>query len=424
MAAPASTIPTADTGFGAFVARAAASGLLVVQPRMGMSDPGVMRRGLAATKNADGCTVGTVTLDSYTRVGDLDAARLAVLGGEGLNGYPIVTHDDATTRAVLDGIRSPEFPVQVRHGSATPFDIFTALIEAGIDASEGGPVSYCLPYGRVPLETSIDNWARSCARFAESADLGMDPHLETFGGCMLGQLCPPSLLVAISALEAYFFHYHGIRNISASYAQQTDFDQDVEAVTALRRLCGELIPSAAWHVVIYAYMGVYPSTPSGAYSLLGAAARLAKSTGCERLIVKTEAESLRIPTIEENVSALEHAAAEASRTAHGVDLPLESQTYTEARALVTRVLELNDDPGRALLEAFRRGYLDVPYCLHPDNRGLTRSYIDDSGRLHWGALGNLPLGDVTEAGAPRRVTSALLLSSLGFVSRHYDGLPS
>lgn len=389
-----------------------------------MSDPAVMRRGLAATKNAEGCTVGTVTLDSYTRVGDLDAARLAVLGGEGLNGYPIVTHDEATTRGVLEGIRSPEFPVQVRHGSAAPFDIFTALVSAGIDASEGGPVSYCLPYGRVPLETSIVNWARSCARFAEAADLGMNPHLETFGGCMLGQLCPPSLLVAISALEAYFFRYHGIRSISASYAQQTDFAQDVDAVFALRRLCDELISDADWHVVIYAYMGVYPGTPSGAYALLGEAAQLAASTGCERLIVKTEAESLRIPTVEENVAALEHAAAEASCTRRMDFNPVDSQVYTEARTLVTRVLELDDDPGRALLEAFRRGFLDVPYCLHPDNRGLTRSYIDDDGRLQWGALGNLPLTDVASAGASRQVTSALLLESLGYVSRRFDSMPA
>lgn len=424
MTGSVSTVPTADTGFGAFVARARASGLLVVQPRMGMSDPGTMRRGLAATRNADGCTVGTVTLDSYTRVGDLDAARLAVLGGEGLNGYPIVTHDEATTRSVLDGIRSPDFPVQVRHGSAAPLDIFSSLMKAGIDASEGGPVSYCLPYGRIPLETSIENWARSCARFAESTELGMDPHLETFGGCMLGQLCPPSLLVAISALEAYFFRYHGIRSISASYAQQTDFEQDTEAVSALRRLCGELIPDADWHVVIYAYMGVYPSTACGAYSLLGAAARLAAGTGCERLIVKTEAESLRIPTIEENVLALEHAAAEASRTAVMDELPVDSQTYAEARAMVTRVLELDAEPGRALLEAFRRGYLDVPYCLHPDNRGLTRSYIDDGGRLRWGSIGNLPLDGITEPSAAKTVTSALLLSSLGFVSRRFDGRPS
>ena len=36
---------------------------------------------------------------------------------------------------------------------------------------------------------------------------------------MLGQLCPPSQLVAISVLEALFFHRHGIRSVSVSAFQ-------------------------------------------------------------------------------------------------------------------------------------------------------------------------------------------------------------
>ena len=66
------------------------------------------------------------------------------------------------------------------------------------------------------------------------ADRGGRAHLETFGGCLLGQLCPPSLLVAISVLEALFFVQHGLRSVSLSYAQQTHPAQDIEALAALR----------------------------------------------------------------------------------------------------------------------------------------------------------------------------------------------
>src|SRR6266550_388313 len=294
--------------FGEFVRRAGRSGTLVVQPRMGFGTPGQMRAGLAATKRADASTVGTITLDSYTRLGDLRAVDRALRAGNQLNGYPIVTYDAATTDRVLAGIRDDGFPVQVRHGSAAPRDIFSALIALRINATEGGPVSYCLPYGRTPLADSIRNWAECAERFAGLRDIGVQPHLETFGGCMLGQLCPPSQLVAISVLEALFFYHHGLRSLSVSYAQQTNPAQDAEAVFALRRLCSELLPVPNWHVVIYAYMGVYPTTDEGAYRLLGQAAELAVTTGSERLIVKTVAESRRIPTVEENVAALEHAA--------------------------------------------------------------------------------------------------------------------
>ena len=35
-------------------------------------------------------------------------------------------------------------------------------MDAGLDATEGGPVSYCLPYSRMPLEIATRNWARGC----------------------------------------------------------------------------------------------------------------------------------------------------------------------------------------------------------------------------------------------------------------------
>jgi methylaspartate mutase epsilon subunit len=413
--------PAAD--FGAFVTAARRSGALVVQPRMGFSAPEQMRCGLLATKAAEAVTVGTLTLDSYTRVGDLDAVAEGLRRGTGINGYPIVNHDRATTRLMLDGIHDPTFPVQVRHGSAQPYRIVQALLDVGLNATEGGPVSYCLPYGRVPLQRSVREWDRSTKLLAERPD--GRPHLETFGGCMLGQLCPPSLLVALSVLEAVYFHRLGITSISVSYAQQTDMAQDTEAVLALRALCARLLPGVDWHVVLYTYMGVYPVTAAGAYGLLGESVRLAARTGAERLIVKTLAESRRIPTIEENIAALEYAAAtwrllSPMPAGHLPDHATDSETYAEAWSLVRTVLDLHDDVGQALLAAFRRGLLDVPFCLHPDNRGSSRSYIDDRGRLSWAATGDLAIGKVTRPGADRRVGAFELLDALSYIQRSFD----
>nr|BAD08366.1 glutamate mutase E-chain [Streptomyces halstedii] len=451
------------TGFGAYVRSVHRRGELVVQPRMGFSGTVEMRAGLAATRAADAATVGTITLDSYTRVGELAAAEEALRSGIALNGYPIVTYDESTTRELLAGIAGEDFPVQIRHGSATPLHIFGALTRAGLDATEGGPVSYCLPYGRIPLEQSVTNWTRCCEEFARLRGLGREPHLETFGGCMLGQLCPPSQLVAISMLEALFFHQHGIRSISLSYAQQTHQGQDEEAVLALRRLHRELLPDADCHIVIYAYMGVYPTTPEGAHALLGRAAELAVATGAERLIVKTAAEAHRIPTIGENVAALEHAATVSRAARRATALPAghsaapaatdptaaltarpgtyadgsaaltagpgaaadgstDSAVYAEARALIEAVMNCGPDVGTALFRAFKRGYLDIPYCLHPDNMGRSRSYIDDTGRLQWAETGMLPLGNARKSGTGRSVSSTDLISALSFVQRTYDQL--
>ncbi|MDT0615227.1 methylaspartate mutase [Streptomyces lancefieldiae] len=441
----ASGRPSVPGSFGAFVSAARCAGRLVVQPRMGMSDPRAMRAGLAATRAADATTVGTLTLDSYTRVGDLAAARRALADDVPLNGYPLVTHGTAVTRSVLDGIQDHAFPVQVRHGSAAPQDIVAALVLAGLDATEGGPVSYCLPYGRTPLTASVDNWARACDLLSRTRDHGAEPHLETFGGCMMGQLCPPSLLVALSVLEALFFAQHGLRSVSLSYAQQTDPGQDEEAVHALRRLARGLLPDLDWHIVVYTYMGVYPRTPGGARLLLEESARLAVRTGAARLIVKTAAEAHRIPTVRENVAALEAAAraaeAETARalptTAGPTPGPAAGPTpapaarrsagpvpdtgvHAEASALVQAVLEISPDLGRALPRAFERGYLDVPYCLHPDNAQRSRSYLDTDGRLRWSAIGAMPLGGITELAHAPRLTSGGLLTALRHVERRFD----
>ena len=407
--------------FGGFVARAHRAGELVVQPRMGMSSPTTMRTGLIATKRAVATTVGTITLDSYTRMGHDAKARAALDSCAELNGYPIVAHDVATTRAVVDGVAGLDFPVQVRHGSPCPENIVRALLAAGLHATEGGPVSYCLPYSRAPLDESIRNWTRCCQILAEVRETGVEPHLESFGGCMLGQLCPPSLLIAISVLECLFFRQHGVRSVSLSYAQQTSPDQDREAVLALRRLAAELLPDVDSHVVIYAYMGVYPRTTQGASALLAEAARLAVRTGAARLIVKTTAEAHRIPTIADNVDALETAAAAAAEERHLPvgGSPSDTGVYAEARALVEAVLDLGPDLGRALGDAFRLGYLDVPYCLHPDNAGRTRAHIDASGRLNWSDIGSMPIREVVRP-AKVELTSTELLASLSYVERKFD----
>lgn len=408
-----------------YVERAAADGKLVVQPRMGISDPGEMAAGLRAVAGADARTAGTITVDSYTRVEDIAGAGEALANGEPLNGYPIVNHGTGTTRWVA-AHAGDRMPVQVRHGSARPGHVFAAMSRAGLAASEGGPVSYCLPYSRLPLSDSVPAWRDAAFQLAEeSAALGLRAHLETFGGCMLGQLCPPSLLLTLSVLEAMFFVQCGLTSVSLSYTQQTHPVQDIEALAALRQLANEYLPPhVAWHIVLYTYMGVYPGTEAGAGLLLDRSAQVAVRGGAGRLIVKTSAEAHRIPTVAENVAALERAD-RAARYAGRDECPLPwhgrvdfGDIYAEASILLMEVLTRSGDIGTGLREAFRDGALDVPFCLHRDNAGTARSTIDDQGRLGWARTGGMPLPGPAASVPP--VTSASLLTMLGRTARLHD----
>jgi methylaspartate mutase epsilon subunit len=411
----------AARSFGAAVARLAAGGGLVVQPRMGYTEPHRMRAGLAAVRAAAATTAGTITLDSYTRVGDYTSIKSALKNGDALNGFPLLAHGPVVTRSVLDGIAGPDFPVQVRHGSADPRDIVAGVLASGLDATEGGPVSYCLPYSRTPLAMARRHWAQACEMFADARTPECEPHLETFGGCMLGQLCPPALLIALSVLEGLFFRQYGVRSISFSYAQQTHAEQDAEAIEALSRLVAELLPDTQSHIVVYTYMGVFPRTAAGALRLVAESARLAVRTGAARLIVKTTAEAFRIPTIEENVTALEYAAATAALERRAPP-PDDTGIHAQAKSIIEAVRELSTDIGSALVAGFARGYLDVPYCLHPDNAGRTRGVIDASGRLQWDRIGSLPIRESADLATGRRMTSVELVDALSYVEQTYDRL--
>ncbi|MGW5869067.1 FAD/NAD(P)-binding protein [Streptomyces sp. NPDC055239] len=410
---------------GTYVRRAAAANELVVQPRMGMAEPDTMAAGLRAVGAVPHRTVGTITLDAYTRVGEHDHARAALASGSKLNGFPIVVHGPDIAAEVASAAAGR--PVQVRHGSAVPLAIFRTMAEAGLTASEGGPVSYCLPYGRTPLAESVANWRESSAEFAAlTRSRKLRAHLETFGGCLMGQLCPPSMLIAVSLLEGLFFAQQGVQSVSFSYAQQTDARQDVEALAALRLLADEWLPAGIdHHIVLYAYMGVFPGSPQGAQLLMDRSAELAVRGGAQRLIVKTPVEAIRLPTVAENVAALRSAARVAAQARGESQVPWArevdpGEVLSEARALIEATLDHHDDVGTALIRAFRSGVLDVPFCLHEDNRGLTQAGVDGEGRLCWTKTGRLPLPPSSRLAVGGKVTSGRLLQMLRYTADRHD----
>jgi hypothetical protein len=117
---PMSAEDTASGSFGHFLSRAQPAGQLVVQPRTGMTAPRMVPTPLLATKQTHATTVDTITLDSRAPVGDDGEAYRAVVTATAPNGHPLAAYDADTTRAVLDSVTEPAFPVQVRHGSSCP----------------------------------------------------------------------------------------------------------------------------------------------------------------------------------------------------------------------------------------------------------------------------------------------------------------
>lgn len=405
-------------------------GQLIVQPRMGFSDFDTMRNGLLRVKQVDGPTIGTITLDSFTRTGDFASARKAIEEGHVLNGYPIVSYGKEINRKLIEGLKHPDFPVQVRHGSSQPEEIFKATIAAGIDALEGGPISYCFPYGKVPLTASINSWKTCSELFAEVE--GVRCHLESFGGCMMGQLCPPSMLIAVSLIEVLFFRSFGIRSYSLSLAQGSNCQQDIAALQALRRIAEKYLDHAEeWHIVYYTFMGKFPETLPGTRAIMRDSVRVAKAGGAERLIVKTAMEAHQIPTTEDNIEALKMACLDFAEAEDITDLQkvkhYEEIIFEEANFLIDLLLNLDADLPTAIRLAFEKGYWDVPFCLHPDNHNRVQAVLDQSGVVLWSKIGNIPFPKTIlkhNAFKNQSLGSSDLLQMLSFNQIKYDSLHS
>lgn len=412
--------------FDSVMGAEADSGLLVVQPRMGFETVPAMTEGLIAVRDGvAGACLGTLTIDAYTRVNQPERAAAALARGDRLNGFPITVHGPEVTAEMLAAVARPGFAVQVRHGAAFPQHIFEAAAASGLDSIEGGPVSYNLPYSREPLAATVQAWSVAARFWADHAErIGRTSHIESFAGCMLGQLCRPSLLIALSVLEGRFFRDRGVPALSLSLAQGTHDAQDTGALIAMDRLAKHYLADVQTHMVFYTFMGLFPETPWGAEAIIRRSAEIARDGGAARLIVKTAREAVGIPSIKDNIAALNWASAAASPALTA--LSAEAMNWAdvleeEAGRLISAVEGLHDDVGQALIAAFEHGVLDVPHCIHRDNRNEARTGIDpETGAQIWLSTGQMPLSPVPANGMAHLDGAAGFHHALGHNRRRYD----
>tara|TARA_R110000868_G_scaffold6550_8_gene37122 strand:- start:30744 stop:32027 length:1284 start_codon:yes stop_codon:yes gene_type:complete len=418
----------APNSFAGLARTARSAGQIIVQPRAGVADLEGMRALLRGFRDeaAAAFVAGTITIDAKTRQGLIEDATEALKRGDALNGFPLLSHPLVDVRSLAEE-QADRFFIQIRHGTPDPRHLYERLIEGGFSATEGGPVSYTLPYSCLPLRDTLRYWREALQCLVKSADRrGIEVHHETFGGCMMGQACPPELLIAISVLECQHFYELGIPSVSASLALGTCDEQDEGALLALNDICADRFAGRDWHIVAYHFMGQFPQTEAGSYALIENGSRIAARGGAHRLIVKTKAEAHGIPTLEQNLAALDRSAtAAAAAAAEDRQRPpaveaWRSKIRTNAERLIAATLSLDLDAGRALGLAFEQGQLDVPFCTHQDNRNQSLSVLDESnGAILWASTGAMPI----EADAPAslgRLTAERFHNMLGFNRRRFD----
>ncbi|WBB78039.1 methylaspartate mutase [Micromonospora sp. WMMD882] len=369
------------------------AGRPVVQPRCGVgSHPGMidLLRRLAPA----GPGLLTVTIDSFTRLRQFDRAARVLRENPGdLNGYPLVAHGWQRGRELVAAV---DVPLEIRHGSPDPRDLFAVSLAAGFTSFEGGGIGYNVPYCKdVPLTTSMESWRQVDALCGRLAEAGVIVDRELFG-TLTAVLVPPSISLAATLLEARAAVAEGVRCLSVAYPQGGEVHQDVAALRSIRELAARYLPAGVEvYPVLHEFMGVFPRERRTADALIVYGGLVARLGGADKVINKTNQEAYGIPDAAANALGIHTALVGGSPMFDFVQVD-EDRVREEMHWIQREVAELVDpvldgpDLTTAVQEAFHAGRLDVPFSASVHARSEIVPGRDAVGAIRYRDVGNLP----------------------------------
>lgn len=383
-------------------------GITLLQPRAGVPTPRAQRELLLHLRDTGHADLLTLTIDSYTRQHDFDKATEGLLLAERertvdtLNGFPAISVGLHGTREVITGLACP---VQTRHGHPDARLLAEVTLAAGCTGFEGGAITYCLPYSRsVPLADSLRHWAyvdRLCGRYAEQ---GVVIERESFGA-LTGILVPPSIAIACGAIEMLLAAEQGVASFSLGYAQCGEPVQDVAALRAMMEVAGlyaqGIAHPPALSSVFYQWMGPFPQEYDRAMAIIAVAATTAAVARPTRMIVKSPQEAHGVPDRNANAFGLQLSRAvmeclDQSCLGDPAAIAEEQEAIREeACCILDAVLDLAAGVGlaAAVVQAFQRGLVDVPFAPSQNALGLVSTGRDARRAVRFTDFGNLPFTD-------------------------------
>jgi methylaspartate mutase epsilon subunit len=375
---------------------------ILIQPRSGVPILQNQIR-LFKTFKSVGAPVLSYQVDSMTRNNNYTGAEEAIresseTGDSTLNGFPVINHGVNGLRQIM---REVKVPLQTRHSTRDPRLLAEISYAGGVTSFEGGAICYNIPYYKdYPLDESIAKWQyvdRLTGLYYERFGIRLD---REFFGTLTATLIPPSLAIATDILEAILAIRQGVKCVSLGYAEQGHRLQDIAAIRTMRELAETYIGNLGFRdvqvsTVFHQYMAAFPETHARAEELIRNSSTTAALSGATRVIIKTAVEAIRIPTVEDNangialsmsgVAAAEMEWVDEARIAEECEL-----IRREVNAILDSVLICGGGSfAEGIVNAFKRGYLDVPFSPSVHNRGEVITARDTEGAVRYLATGQL-----------------------------------
>jgi methylaspartate mutase epsilon subunit len=377
----------------------------MIQPRSGVPLLDEQIEHFQAFK-ALGAKVLSFQVDSFTRNNNYPGAAEAIKeswrgGGTAvLNGFPVINHGVQGVRKVVGTVG---LPLQTRHSTRDPRLLAEVCYAGGVTAFEGGPICYNIPYYKdFPLAESIERWRyvdRLTGLYHERYGISLD---REYFGVLTGTLIPPSLAITTCLLEAVLAVQQGVKCVSLGCAEQGHRPQDIAAIKVMGELGREILGNMGFadiqvNTVYNQYMAAFPQIPQLAEDLIYNSAVTAGLCRPTRIMVKTPVESYKVPNMRDNLQGIMlvmqggAAAKEESFDQAAVD----AEAYfirQETRQLFESVIMAGGgDVAKGVVEAFAKGWLDVPFSPSLYNRGEVVTARDSEGAIRYAHFGELQL---------------------------------
>jgi len=345
----------------------------------------------------NGLDISSIQLDAASRKKMYAKAREGVLRTEKgkksfLNGFPIPVHGVQGVEEILGAI---DTPFQIRAGSPDHRLTYEIGLAGGTTSVEGGFICYLYPYDKETSPLTNLNYWKYVDKLAGwyYRKHGIIINREYFGP-LTTSLIEPTIPMCINILEAVLSAKSGVRCISVGLAEQGNRSQDIAAIRVLdemtrRYLAKYGFPHCTVSTVFHHYMAAFPSNEAMARDLIINSSTTGALARATRFMVKSPVESFKIPSKEDNVTALH-------LTKIGVSRARDLEVNREAVSMEMRILERQVSAiigeverlgrgslARGAILAFQNGSLDIPFSPSKYNRNALITARDCDGAVRF-----------------------------------------
>lgn len=396
-----------DKNFALKLRKAKEAGLTLIQPRAGvalLNEHIALLQYLEEEGKADFLPS---TIDSYTRHNRYQNAEDGIKESEKkgrslLNGFPCVNYGVDGCKRVLEEVNSP---LQARHGTPDARLLSEIIHASGWTSNEGGGISYNIPYAKsISLEDTIRYWQYCDRLVGYYAEQGIEINREPYGP-LTGTLVPPSISNTVAIVESLLAAEQGVKNITVGYGQGGNMVQDVAALRSLEEQTNHYLNLFGYEdvfvtTVFHQWMGGFPSDESEAMALISYAATVATYGNATKMITKTTHESFGVPTKEANAKALKASKfitnlVKDQQMPDSKELDFEIQLIKqEVDDLMHEIVRLGKgDLAQGVIQAFKRGAIDIPFAPSEMNQGKILPARDLDGKIRILEFGNLAFSE-------------------------------